>query len=231
VNPVEATTGVTRRSEATARLANERRSILHPMTPQADLWSSQALADWTAALASYDAVIDRQGVQSLGDLDRWYRLELPGAIASRTPRHVTLDELVMLTQWKMSRGVWRARNLALVRSNAPARVVEVTTEAISHVPDPTRPIRMISELTGVGPATSSGVAAAAAPAEYPFLDDVVAAQIPHLPAVAFTVAFYAKYADAIRLRAAQLGGTWTPVMVEQALWAHAGGKAGTHKES
>jgi putative ABC transport system permease protein len=31
-------------------------------------------------------------------------------------------------------------------------------------------------------------------------------------------------ADALRERARQLGGDWTPARVEQALWSHAGGK-------
>ena len=78
----------------------------------------------------------------------------------------------------------------------------------------------------MGPATASGIAAAAAPHVYPFFDELVGAQIPGLGAVAFTPAYYARYADAIRERAARLGSSWTPVKVEQALWAHSGGKAG-----
>ena len=44
------------------------------------LWSSDAPADWDAALARYPEVIERQGVARLPELDRWYREELPGAI-------------------------------------------------------------------------------------------------------------------------------------------------------
>jgi hypothetical protein len=36
---------------------------------------------------------------------------------------------------------------------------------------------------------------------------------------------YARYATALRERAARLGHRWTPDMVERALWAHVGGKA------
>jgi hypothetical protein len=38
--------------------------------------------------------------------------------------------------------------------------------------------------------------------------------------------YYRKYAEALRQRAAALAHRWTPVMVERALWAHVGGKAG-----
>ncbi|HEV2007215.1 MAG TPA: hypothetical protein VGQ88_00685, partial [Burkholderiales bacterium] len=85
----------------------------------ATLWTSDEREDWQRALASYERVIAEQGVERLPDLDRWYRDDLPETIAARQPPHVTLAELVRVTQWKMARGVWRARNLALVRGNAP----------------------------------------------------------------------------------------------------------------
>jgi hypothetical protein len=44
--------------------------------------------------------------------------------------------------------------------------------------------------------------------------------------VAWTLGYYARYAEALRERAAALGVGWTPAMVERALWAHVGGKAG-----
>jgi hypothetical protein len=37
---------------------------------------------------------------------------------------VTLEQLVQVTQWKMARGVWRARNLELVKNNAQSDIVE-----------------------------------------------------------------------------------------------------------
>ena len=67
---------------------------------------------------------------------------------------------------------------------------------------------------------------AASPDLYPFFDELVAAQVPGLGAVAWTIAYYRRYADALRERASQLGQRWTPVMVERALWANVGGKAG-----
>jgi hypothetical protein len=190
------------------------------------LWSSDAMAPWRHALDAYESVIERQGVKTLPELDRWYQDELPASIAARRAPHVTHDELVRLTEWKMARGVWRARNLVLVRGNAPALVTDTSEAALAQIPHPTAPIKRLAELAGVGPATASAVAAAAAPETYPFFDEIVAAQIPGAGAVAFTLGYYARYATAIRDRAAALGGDWTPAMVERALWSHAGGKAG-----
>jgi hypothetical protein len=189
------------------------------------LASSHAPAALRRALERYESVVAAQGVSKLPERDRWYHEELPRAIAARSTPHVTLDELARVTEWKMSRGEWRARNLVLVRGNDAAAVVATTTAASSMIPHPTKPISEIAKLQGVGPATASAVAAATAPATYPFFDELVAAQIPGLGAVAWTLGYYAKYAAALREKAEKLGNGWTPVDVERALWASSGGKA------
>lgn len=190
------------------------------------VWDSNSPAKWQRALGRYEEVIAAQGVRRLAELDAWYRAELPGEIARRRKPHVTHAELVRLTEWKMARGVWRARNLVLVRGNDPLDVVRTSTEALSKVPHATAPVATLAKLAGVGPATASAVASACAPGVYPFFDELVAAQIPGSGPVAYTLAFYARYAAALRERAERLGTGWTPVMVERALWANAGGKAG-----
>ena len=191
-----------------------------------DLLSPSAPEALRSALESYEAVVARQGVAKLPDHDRWYREELPRAIASRSPAHVTLAELVRLTEWKMARGVWRARNLVLVRGNEPDAVIATSSDALSKIPHPTKPISILATLAGVGPATASAVAAATAPEIYPFFDELVAAQLPELGKVAWTLGYYSRYAEALRERARQLGPGWTPVLLERALWAHSGGKVG-----
>ena len=190
------------------------------------LWRSDDTTVWRAALDRYDDVVARQGVASLMSLDCWYRDELPDAIAARRKPHVTRAEIVRATEWKMARGVWRARNLVLVRGNDPKLVIETSTDALAKLPHPTAPIAALAELAGVGPATASAIAAAATPGMYPFFDELVAAQVPGLGAVAWTLGYYRKYAEALRARAKELGGRWTPALVERALWANAGGKAG-----
>ena len=124
----------------------------------------------------------------------------------------------------MSRGFWRARNLALVRGNDPSLVIETSTAALGSVPDPAATITTLAELAGVGPATASAVAAAARPDVYPFFDELVGVQVPGLGTLAFSLGYYKRYAEALRERAKELGARWTPVMVERALWAHVGGK-------
>jgi hypothetical protein len=191
-----------------------------------DLWSSTSTKQWSAALDAYERVVSLQGVARLPELDRWFREELPGTIAARTPPRVTLTELVKLTEWKMARGIWRAPNLVLVRGNDADEVAKTSSAALAQVPHPTAPVAGLAKLAGVGPATASAVAAAAAPTIYPFFDELVAAQVPGLGKVAWTLAYYGRYAEAIRERARALAVGWTPVMVEQALWANVGGKKG-----
>lgn len=195
----------------------------------ATLWKNEATDDWQAALARYEEVIDEQGSAKLPELDRWYRDELPGLIAARKPPHITHAEMVRLTEWKMARGIWRPRNLALVRGNDAALVEKTSAAALAKIPHPSEPIATLAKLAGVGPATASAVASAAAPDVYPFFDELVAAQIPDMGQVTFTPKEYARYAEALRDRAARLGPGWTPVQVERALWAHVGGKAGTRR--
>ncbi len=191
-----------------------------------DLWSTDSADAWKQQLERYSSTIDRQQVAALPDRDRWYREELPEAIAARAGAHITHAELVRLTEWKMARGVWRARNLVLVKGNEPQLVEATSAAALTEIPHPTKPISILARLAGVGPATASAVAAAVAPEIYPFFDELVAAQIPGLGPVAFTMSYYGKYAAELRDRARALGGDWTPVLVERALWANVGGKAG-----
>lgn len=194
-----------------------------------DLWSNNDSAVWAAMLARYPEVVAAQGVSRLVELDRWYREGLPGAIAARTPLRITHDELVAVTEWKMKRGVWRARNLVLVKGNDPDEVRRLSEEGFALLPDPRKPLARIAQLAGVGPATASAVLAVNRPDIYPFFDELVANQIPDLGPVAFTAGYYARYAEQLRQRAAALDAPdrpWTAHTVSQALWAASGGKVG-----
>ena len=193
------------------------------MTP---LWTTTDLAVWRNALEQYPEVVAALGVSRLVVLDDWYCLDLPEMVKSRTPRYVTLDELVKVTEWKMKRGVYRARNLELVKGNPPELVQGCSQKAFAMAPDPRKPIAELAELSGVGPATASAVMAASRPDVYPFFDEIVANQIPDLGPVAFTIPYYLKYAARLRERTVELGKGWTPQATSQALFAAAGGKAG-----
>jgi hypothetical protein len=194
------------------------------MAAEALPWTSDDLAVWRGWLDRYEDVIAAQGVSRLPALDEWYQRELPTLINGRQPPYVTRDELARATEWKMARGVWRQRNLLLVRSNDGALVEQTSCDALAAIQDPMAPITLLAKLAGVGPATASAIVAAAAPGHYPFFDELVARQIPSLPEVAFTTSYYRRYAEAIRERATRLGDGWTPASVERALWAASGGK-------
>jgi hypothetical protein len=93
------------------------------------LWAIGDCAPWHAALDGYAAAVAAYGTARLVELDQWRTTELPHLLASRTPSHVTLEELVWVTEWKMLRGVWRARNLQLVRANPADEVERLSREA------------------------------------------------------------------------------------------------------
>ena len=202
------------------------RPLASPGVTAAPLWSSDRDDRWSDALASYDAAIAAVPSGRLMAHDAWYRTELPALIASRTPGYVLHDEMVRITEWKMARGVWRAPNLVLVRSNTPEEVTSASRLAAEQMPHPTKPVTALVALKGVGAATASALLAVMAPSVYPFFDEDVAAQVPQLGPVAWTNGYYAKYAVALRERSAQLserfGRAFTPVMVERALWAARG---------
>ncbi len=195
------------------------------------LWMSTCDRRWDDALAEYDAAVAAVPSGRLRDHDAWYRTVLPALIASRVPGYVLHEEMVRITEWKMARGVWRAPNLVLMRSNTPDEVVNASRLASEQIPHPTKPVTALVALKGVGAATASALLAVMAPATYPFFDEDVAAQVPQLGPVAWTNGYYAKYASALRERSRQLSAAFTreftPVMVERALWAtHRASKAG-----
>ncbi len=195
-----------------------------PSAGRSGLWSSDDLEAWSTALENYSQVVVRQGISDLTALDYWYHERLPALVQTRIPLALELSELVNVVRWKMKRGVWRPRNLALVMDNPDDLVRRQTSLAFAQVPDPRQPIETIAGLRGVGPATASAVLAAYRPDLYPFLDDLVASCIPELGEPRFTVSFYLRYAAALRERAQRLESGWTAQTVGLALWSAAGGK-------
>ena len=188
------------------------------------IWQEEDCARWQGWLHGYDQVVAALGNEKLANLDRWFRHDLPTRILERTPPRVYHDELQGIAAWKMHRGVWREHNRRLVASNPPEKVEEASREAFAAVPDHRKPVAALSTLAGVGPATASAALAAYAPHLYPFFDELVAAFIPGLGPVAFTLPYYLKYAEALRDRADQLNSycpsiTFTTHDLAQALWA------------
>lgn len=188
------------------------------------IWKAEACGPWHGAFDGYAAAVTAYGTARLVELDDWLRTELPGRLAGRPAQFVTLEELSWITEWKMLRGVWRAHNLQLVRGNPSAEVERLSAQALSAVPDPRRPVALLCQLAGVGPATASAVLATGAPDVYPFFDEAVADQMPDLGPVAFSAAYYQQYAEALRARAASLSAccthtSWKVHDLDLALWA------------
>ena len=194
------------------------------------LWNRADCAEWLAAREAYSRALDSSGGPRLVQLDAWYHDELTVLLAARRPAWLSLDELIEVVQWKMHRGTYRARNLALVRQNTADAVESTSRAAFEAMPHPATPISKLSVLKGVGPATASAVLAAARPDIYPFFDDVAAAAIPDFGRVEYTAKGYARFSERLRERAALLSvgcplDGWTPHAVECALWVAAGGKS------
>lgn len=193
-----------------------------------NLWTNTTCEEWRAALENYDAVLVTQAVNQLSELDAWYRRELPARLVARQPAHITKDEMVEVLRWKMKRGVWREGNRLRLIGNDSRLIKKTSEQAFAAVPDAKKPITILSELDGVGPATASAVLAAYRPDLYPFFDEWIGKQIPGLGKVAFTASYYWKYAAALRDKAKELtelcGETWSAQEVGQALWANSGGK-------
>ena len=203
------------------------------------LFESTNCREWRDALQQYDALILAHAVNQLPEIDAWYRNELPRVIASREPAYVTKGEFLEILRWKMKRGDWREYNRIRI-ANTDARVIkkhaqdafaaarDLSTDIPTASKEYKRPVQILCELDGVGPATASAALAAYRPDLYPFFDEWIAQQIPQLGKVAFTAAYYWKYAEAIRGKARELremcGNEWNAQEVGQALWVASGGK-------
>jgi len=190
----------------------------------ARLFESSDPSNWQQALDGYPAVIEAQGVSDLPDLDRWYREDLPELVRRRGPMTIDLDELSKIVRWKMRRGEWRARNLALVRGNSADQVDQCARAAFDASLPPRRALAAFCELKGVGPATASAALAVARPSEFPFLDDLIGSAISSTGKPEFTTGYYFKYAQALIQKASELGPPWTAQAVGLALWSAIGGK-------
>ena len=187
------------------------------------LWRSDDVSAWHAALDGHDAAIAALPNAKLAGHDAWYREALPSLVHARAPLHVTHEEMVRITEWKMARGVWRAPNLVLVRNNPPGAVEAATSDASTLLDVPAKALAAVSALGGVGPATASAVLAVMAPERFPFFDEIVTGQVaPHVEGmgkIAWTAPYYRKYAAALVARADALSAGWHATMVERALWA------------
>ena len=203
------------------------------------LWNTKPCKTWQEKHDQYEALLLAHAINELDKIDAWYRGQLPSLIARRTPPYVTKDEFMEILRWKMKRGDWREPNRLRI-ANTDARVIKKAAQdalTIARDLDATvetaskeykKPIQILCELDGVGPATASAVLAPLRPDLDPFFDEWIGKQIEGLGKVAFTPSYYWKYAEALRSKAAELkkrcGESWNAQEVGQALWVASGGK-------
>ncbi|XP_045599866.1 uncharacterized protein [Procambarus clarkii] len=176
----------------------------------------------------------KQG-ESLEQLDKWVQEELGQKALSRKPPHITLDELVRLMDWKLSRGKFRPRLLELAGSNSEESVKSASQKGIQYATKNkvTDAIESLVILKGVGPATASGILAACVPEMCCFFADEVAHTLPSLASLKYNAAEYELLNSemtncAKRLNCdAQKGDKeengsekWTPHKVELTVWTH-----------
>lgn len=139
------------------------------------MWTSD-LSVWQKSLASYIAAISERQHQKnksgLAELDAFVQKELPSAIASRSPPHITSAEYSRVVQWKLKRGKWRPRLQAFADATTPCEVKEASQHAFSHLRNgqTKTALNTLTALKGCGPATASAILAAADPS-IPFMSD------------------------------------------------------------
>lgn len=98
---------------------NATKNIAADSTP---LWDSNNVNYWEDKVGMYHTCIrdqvagkmkKQESRQRLIELDHWYYDELPKAVEKRRRAgsdYLTCEELVDITEWKMLRGIWRAKN-------------------------------------------------------------------------------------------------------------------------
>eukprot|EP00112_Aurelia_sp_Birch-Aquarium-sp1_P005926 Seg1666.18 transcript_id=Seg1666.18/GoldUCD/mRNA.D3Y31 product="hypothetical protein" protein_id=Seg1666.18/GoldUCD/D3Y31 len=183
---------------------------------------------WKKRLQRYDSVMKKKSEdkkkKELRLLDSWFQNDLPKAISARSPRHVTKEEIIKLMKWKLMRGKFRPRLTQLVEQNSVDDVKTISENAFKKPRNVAGPIKELSKLKAIGPATASAILCAANPEIYPFMADEVMEAIPGFKRE-YTVGAYSKMQSEIGKKAETLTKAsdviWTPHNVELALWTDA----------
>lgn len=169
---------------------------------------SHYLSDYADAIASKPLSSTQLRGESLVELDAWYQslptLTCPSDLSCGLAGKA---DLVKLMQWKLSREKFRPTLLSLIRSNPPEVCEEVLRRAadnlLSNPPTPISPegclsavegtMRILAELRGVGPATSSAIVAAWSPLGVFQSDELATAVLGQGTKVEYTWAFYKRF--------------------------------------
>ncbi|XP_076345292.1 uncharacterized protein LOC143244465 [Tachypleus tridentatus] len=154
-----------------------------------------------------------------------YQEQLKKTIHSRKDPHITHEELVQITKWKLIRGKFRPRLIDLVRINTETAVKQTSKKAFRKLPNVISAITALTTLKGVGPATASAILSAAYPEQVAYMADESMLATPGVEAIDYTLEEYLNYHKQIktccdRLNKKNPEEKWTPHKVELALWTH-----------
>jgi len=198
-----------------------------------DFLSSASAKEFQGVLKLYPQALkakvkSKSKDNGLAELDKWYQEEFGSLMNSRSPAYMSSEELVKMMKWKLSRGKFRPRLVQFAESNAPDFVKNTSEKGIKLAKQNkvAAAITELSKLKGVGPATASGVLAAAVPEKCCFFADEVAAAIPGLAPIKYTAEEYKSVnafvsASAKRINDESPEDDWTPHKVELAVWTFA----------
>ena len=196
------------------------------------LWNSNAATTWEDALNSYSDcksllsenlsnAQSKLSKETFGKTDSWLENTLVKSIKS--DGEITLDQLTKLMVWKLQRGQFRATLMGLIKRNSDKTVRTVSSKALKQLfddSDVTGSMKTLTELSGVGPATASLILSIATPDKVPFMSDEAMDAVVGLPRK-YTMSQFHKFRDLVGEKAEKLGGDWTFIMVENALFATA----------
>lgn len=196
------------------------------------LWKlkKDKIDQWSQTLDSYKQCIDllnkalskaqaNLSKQNFVDDDNWKENELPKLIKEQ--KHLTLKQLERLMIWKLRRGVFRPTLMGLIRRNDNKSVIEVTTAGFKAAElNAGEGLDILCKLKGVGPATASVILSVYLPSEVPFMSDEAMDAVLGLPRL-YTKAQFIQYQKALIEKSKQLGSTWSPSVIENALWCAA----------
>jgi hypothetical protein len=140
--------------------------------------------EWQKAKESYQEALELKAKKSkykikseIINLDTFTH-SIGDVIKNRTPRHLTRNELLELTKWKLLRGKFRPGFLKRIESNnSEELVIQVSTQAFEKLTEPITltkiadAIVILNTLHGVAFATSSLVISTFVPS-CPFMEDL-----------------------------------------------------------
>ncbi|XP_066917325.1 uncharacterized protein [Clytia hemisphaerica] len=160
----------------------------------------------------------------LKGLDEWFQNEFGKEIHERNPHHLVKEDLKKLMEWKLTRGKFRPRLTQMIAENKEEDIRTYSEEAFKNIDDPKKCIERLCKLRAVGPATASAILTAYKPEKYAFMADE-AVQSVLSGKIDYTLKYYLKFLDEVRLKAKQLSATddttWTPHQIEICLWTAA----------